>query len=1393
MTTSAIGHDTAEILGRHNPQRWGMSRAGLLNVWHYHDATFNCSGGRLVLRGTNGSGKSRALEMLLPYLLDADRRKMDATGSGKVRLQDLMKAGSTPGGSREGYLWLELVRETTTGDAADDGVHVEHLTLGAFIRFSQSTGDAKVWYFTTPLRVGHDLQLMSSTREVLSRDQLTSLIGADRITDSPEVHRERVRNTVYGLTGESGRDRFVGLMQLTHTLRSPDVGNRIEEGRLPQILSDALPPLGEAALNAAGEQLDGLSETRAGQERLESAYRHVNTFFGTYRKYAAKVLAGAATAADESAIAAQQALHHADQRHSKHLNMVEVKRKVERTVAELVDAEGHLEATITGIKSSASYAHARDLDERERKIAALARSSDSAFSAAAAARRNEISRVRDASTRAVAAEQAAKEAGRELAEAHAQLGSAGVPANFAGTASVHAVHAVTAMDTVRTIRKAGPEPVDRPAAAVLCVTPADISGEQARIGLTIKAADMRQRQAGARLDQARQLEKEKSKVAAADQRAEEDQDRADKAAAEATEAADHLRSELTALSDQWRGWVSAPETTEALGSVDFGHDPIKAFLQNPDSVLTDPNSLGKLDRAATIKGTAARQRHDSALFSLDNADKTDVLQRAGLDDEKSKLQAAIDQPPAGPSWLGTGPEGSVPLWRAVDFSDGIPDADRSGIEGALLASGLLLGSVIGDGSLLATDGQLLLQGTGHSADSPLRRVLSVDPATPNPDAVISVLERIGYGSGSHGTWVAPDGTWGNGPLTGRHVPGPARHIGAAARAAARAARLALIAAELETLDAALKERSKERAGIARALAQLEGVLEAAPRSQPIATAVALDDAAEGRFRSACDTAATAKKLAQDLRRKWDTAQAEHRNACVAFGLPVEVGALSQIQRDAGEAAKLCTSAAKSLQRLDAALAGHAGVLGEVQTLVDDRERAETQADLEWRTWHSEEAEFAAVRAAVGAEAAIVREKLDKAENDLAETRSDLIKERKNLFDLLDQIGQIRAEAASAREKADAAQKHLEASATGLQRMMALPGVADAALPPAFEPISLTDFTVKSVRGAAGAVSAALRGKPTADENALIKAQQALEREIVGTYDVLAEIKNGVRLIEVSDASGRRTIAAAATELARQRDEGKAALSDREHRVFSDFVLGGVADELRRRLDQASALMSAMNDSLSSIRTSHGIGVKVRWVLAEGAGASVTRIRDLVTTAPALRTTAANGELAELLKARVGESFAANAASGYAEHLRSALDYRAWHTVEVIITGPGEGQQRRLTRGAKLSQGETRFVSYVTLFAAVDAYLSSLPGNGGALRLLLLDDAFAKVDDQTIAELMGLLVRLDIDFAMTGHDLWGTYAQVPALDCYEIRRRQDGPAVTTHLHWDGRNRHLRAAQ
>ncbi len=198
-------------------------------------------------------------------------------------------------------------------------------------------------------------------------------------------------------------------------------------------------------------------------------------------------------------------------------------------------------------------------------------------------------------------------------------------------------------------------------------------------------------------------------------------------------------------------------------------------------------------------------------------------------------------------------------------------------------------------------------------------------------------------------------------------------------------------------------------------------------------------------------------------------------------------------------------------------------------------------------------------------------------------------------------------------------------------------------------------------------------------------------------------------------------------------------------------------------------------------------------LGAGRGGRVAlhRLRTLVATASQVRTVAQSEELIELIKGQVEERFAADATAGYASHLKGALDYRDWHEIEVVITGPEPGQQRRISRRAKLSQGETRFVSYVTLFAAADAYLSGLPDTSRALRLVLLDDAFAKVDERTIGVLMGLLVRLDLDFAMTGHALWGCFPEVPALDIYEVRRRDGSAAITTHVHWDGRNRHLRS--
>lgn len=50
--------------------KWQMNRAGVLNFWYYDDEVFDFSDGKLLLRGSNGSGKSVTMQSFIPVLLD---------------------------------------------------------------------------------------------------------------------------------------------------------------------------------------------------------------------------------------------------------------------------------------------------------------------------------------------------------------------------------------------------------------------------------------------------------------------------------------------------------------------------------------------------------------------------------------------------------------------------------------------------------------------------------------------------------------------------------------------------------------------------------------------------------------------------------------------------------------------------------------------------------------------------------------------------------------------------------------------------------------------------------------------------------------------------------------------------------------------------------------------------------------------------------------------------------------------------------------------------------------------------------------------------------------------------------------------------------------------------
>ena len=63
--------------------KWQASKIGLVNFWYYDEQEFPFVKGRMLLRGSNGSGKSVTMQSVVPLLLDGNMspERLDPFGS----------------------------------------------------------------------------------------------------------------------------------------------------------------------------------------------------------------------------------------------------------------------------------------------------------------------------------------------------------------------------------------------------------------------------------------------------------------------------------------------------------------------------------------------------------------------------------------------------------------------------------------------------------------------------------------------------------------------------------------------------------------------------------------------------------------------------------------------------------------------------------------------------------------------------------------------------------------------------------------------------------------------------------------------------------------------------------------------------------------------------------------------------------------------------------------------------------------------------------------------------------------------------------------------------------------------------------------------------------------
>jgi hypothetical protein len=263
------------------------------------------------------------------------------------------------------------------------------------------------------------------------------------------------------------------------------------------------------------------------------------------------------------------------------------------------------------------------------------------------------------------------------------------------------------------------------------------------------------------------------------------------------------------------------------------------------------------------------------------------------------------------------------------------------------------------------------------------------------------------------------------------------------------------------------------------------------------------------------------------------------------------------------------------------------------------------------------------------------------------------------------------------------------------------------------------------------------------------------------------------------------LAAALDAAAAQLSRLSALLTAKQDDALRNLLQGLLANEVAEKMDTAARLVRNMNQHLRKVTTAHGLGVELRWRRRADVTGVEGRMVDLLAKLPDLRTEEESQELRGLVSEQLTEARALEPEASYRELIATTLDYRHWFEM-TVLTRWGDEAPRRLGRNHRFSEGEKKLVTYLPFLAAVAVSYDALADRAPAVpRFVLLDDAMAKVSEDNHADLLGLLVDLDLDFIATSERLWGTHATVPELSITEVIRDAElGAILLDHFHWDG---------
>lgn len=266
--------------------RWKINKIGLLNYWWYDEEEFEFSDGRMILRGTNGSGKSVTMQSFIPLLLDGKKtpERLDPFGNKARKIEDyVLGYGDDIKEENTSYLYMEFCKKDLE----------QYITIGMGLRGKRGQ-PITFWGFliNDGRRIGQDFYLYKEidNKIPLTKQELKNRIGlGGKVVETQTEYMQMVNDNIFHFETIEEYEEFIKLLI---EIRTPKLskGEGFRPSTVLEIMSNSLQGLSDEDLRPVSESIENMNKTKEQLKFLQDSQKAINNIMGDYRKYNERVL-----------------------------------------------------------------------------------------------------------------------------------------------------------------------------------------------------------------------------------------------------------------------------------------------------------------------------------------------------------------------------------------------------------------------------------------------------------------------------------------------------------------------------------------------------------------------------------------------------------------------------------------------------------------------------------------------------------------------------------------------------------------------------------------------------------------------------------------------------------------------------------------------------------------------------------------------------------------------------------------------------------------------------------------------------------------------------------------------------------------------------------------------